>query len=403
MKKLYLRKQRGITILALTITIIILLILAGITIVALTGENGLIKNVDQAKEETEIATEKEIVNNATVQAVGSNNRGTLDEKELQEELDNITGNDVTKVKIIRHKTIVEFTESQRMYYVDENGNVFEYIYTDLPIMENGQDFNNRMSDYKEKILTVTVLNNIDVPENVYQVFDVSKEQNETVKAWLIENEENTGVYDLYIGGNEGVDIESCVKMFYEFSNCIKINLENLYTDKVSGFDAMFSFDTNLKEINLENIDTSKAVSMNTMFNKCNSLEYLDVSNFDTSNVTNMSAMFFDCGFSEIDLRNFNTSNVTSMNEMFRQCKVKELDLSSFDTSNLERTDNMFYGSKNLKTIYVSEKWNNSNVTLSTWMFRGCDNLVGKISYDSTKVDIEYANYETGYFTYKNIE
>lgn len=124
-KKLYLRKQRGITILALTITIIILLILAGITIVALTGENGLIKNVDQAKEETEIATEKEIVNNATVQAVGSNNRGTLDEKELQEELDNITGNDVTKVKIIRHKTIVEFTESQRMYYVDENGNVFE--------------------------------------------------------------------------------------------------------------------------------------------------------------------------------------------------------------------------------------------------------------------------------------
>ena len=120
-----LKANKGITVLALTITIIILLILAGITIVALTGENGLIKNADQAEEETEIATEKEIVNNATVQAVGSNNRGTLDEKELQEELDNITGNDVTKVKIIRHKTIVEFTESQRMYYVDENGNVFE--------------------------------------------------------------------------------------------------------------------------------------------------------------------------------------------------------------------------------------------------------------------------------------
>ena len=58
MKKLYLRKQRGITILALTITIIILLILTGITIVALTGENGLIKNANQAKDETEIATEK---------------------------------------------------------------------------------------------------------------------------------------------------------------------------------------------------------------------------------------------------------------------------------------------------------------------------------------------------------
>lgn len=32
-----------------------------------------------------------------------------------------------------------------------------------------------------------------------------------------------------------------------------------------------------------------------------------------------------------------------------------------------------------------------------------NNLVGKIAYDSTKVDIEYANYETGYFTYKNVE
>ena len=36
------RKDQGITILALSVTIIILLILAGITISQLTGENGLI-------------------------------------------------------------------------------------------------------------------------------------------------------------------------------------------------------------------------------------------------------------------------------------------------------------------------------------------------------------------------
>ena len=71
MKKLYLRKQRGITILALTITIIILLILAGITIVTLTGENGLIKNAEQAKKESEIANEKEIVERATARSNGT--------------------------------------------------------------------------------------------------------------------------------------------------------------------------------------------------------------------------------------------------------------------------------------------------------------------------------------------
>lgn len=45
-------KSKGITLIALIITIIILLILAGITIVALTGENGLIKKANEAKTKT---------------------------------------------------------------------------------------------------------------------------------------------------------------------------------------------------------------------------------------------------------------------------------------------------------------------------------------------------------------
>ena len=44
MEKLNLSKDKGITILLLTITINILLILVGITIAGLTGKNGLIKN-----------------------------------------------------------------------------------------------------------------------------------------------------------------------------------------------------------------------------------------------------------------------------------------------------------------------------------------------------------------------
>ena len=42
-----LKTNRGITVLALTITIIILLILSGITIVGITGENGLIQNAEK--------------------------------------------------------------------------------------------------------------------------------------------------------------------------------------------------------------------------------------------------------------------------------------------------------------------------------------------------------------------
>ncbi len=47
------KEQKGITLVALVITIIILLILAGISIATLTGENGLFNRAKQAKNEYE--------------------------------------------------------------------------------------------------------------------------------------------------------------------------------------------------------------------------------------------------------------------------------------------------------------------------------------------------------------
>ena len=46
------------------ITIIILLILAGTTVGLLTGENNIINQAGEAKEDTEIANEKEVIENA---------------------------------------------------------------------------------------------------------------------------------------------------------------------------------------------------------------------------------------------------------------------------------------------------------------------------------------------------
>ena len=54
------KRKKGITILALSVTIIILLILAGISISMMTGDNELIKNAGNAKEQAEIDGEKEI-------------------------------------------------------------------------------------------------------------------------------------------------------------------------------------------------------------------------------------------------------------------------------------------------------------------------------------------------------
>lgn len=54
-------KNQGITLIALIVTIIILLILAGISIATLTGENGVLTKASTAKDETKKAQYKEIL------------------------------------------------------------------------------------------------------------------------------------------------------------------------------------------------------------------------------------------------------------------------------------------------------------------------------------------------------
>ena len=54
-------KNKGVTLIALAVTIIIMLILAGVTISVLNGENGIVKQAQKAKEESKIKELKEKV------------------------------------------------------------------------------------------------------------------------------------------------------------------------------------------------------------------------------------------------------------------------------------------------------------------------------------------------------
>ena len=54
-----LRRNKGITLIALVVTIIVLLILAGISIAMLTGQNGILNRAGEAKEKTGVAQEDE--------------------------------------------------------------------------------------------------------------------------------------------------------------------------------------------------------------------------------------------------------------------------------------------------------------------------------------------------------
>ena len=80
--------QKGITLIALVITIIVLLILAGVSIAMLTGQNGILTQAQRAKTTTEQANAKEKIELAVAGAIAKSTDGSLTINNLKEELSN---------------------------------------------------------------------------------------------------------------------------------------------------------------------------------------------------------------------------------------------------------------------------------------------------------------------------
>ena len=59
----FMHRKNGITLIALVVTIIVLLILAGITISLVFGSNGVIQKAQDSKEQTEIGEMREKARN----------------------------------------------------------------------------------------------------------------------------------------------------------------------------------------------------------------------------------------------------------------------------------------------------------------------------------------------------
>ena len=87
-EKTKLKGQNGITLIALVITIIVLLILAAVSIATLTGENGILTRATEAKKNTGIGKEKEILQLAYTSAIINNEPGEF-KKNFDNELDNM--------------------------------------------------------------------------------------------------------------------------------------------------------------------------------------------------------------------------------------------------------------------------------------------------------------------------
>lgn len=70
------KNEKGITLIALVVTIIVLLILAGVSISMITGENGIVNQASNAKDATEQGKVEELVDLAVTSLIGENEGST---------------------------------------------------------------------------------------------------------------------------------------------------------------------------------------------------------------------------------------------------------------------------------------------------------------------------------------
>ena len=125
MKKIEMKKRnKGITLIALVVTIVVTIIIASITLGTLLGDNGIIKNSQSSKETAEQQSERIAVEQATTAAMTQDRYGKLEESIFKEELDNATEGAKTNTYDDIFSVIVTFEDTKRAYEVDtETGEV----------------------------------------------------------------------------------------------------------------------------------------------------------------------------------------------------------------------------------------------------------------------------------------
>ncbi len=407
-------KNSGITLLALCITIIVIIILASITIGTISGDNGILNNATMAKEKTEIADEKEIIGRASVQSMGKNKRGDLEQEEFQEELDRMVGEGETRVTIDLedYNFFVRFEESKRIYKVDRNGNV-KYLGIETELITQAEVTAEPESNTTPE-LTQTVELTIETPiliegaeySLVYawnQDNNVAPEDSQFTeeknlegtgrirKATVNSNDTEEGDYYLWVRIVVGeIEKEKCFGPYAIKDHTTLAKVENNENTATSGF--LGSEEKNedvtrgkIEKIEIANTKTGHSVEDENCWDVSQSKNgaylawYEDKDNDGYYEITiggeggvvansNSSNLFANIGYGVenqeveiIGLENLDTELVTNMSRMFQSAKMQELDLNSFNTNKVTTLLATFAGCTNLTKLEVNN-WNTSNVT-----------------------------------------
>ena len=114
------KKEAGITLIALVITVIVLLILAGVTIAALSGDNGILTRAKDAKEKTEQAQKDEKQTLSDIESIIE-----------KYNLTNVNSVDTNPAEAIpENSTVIEGDANKGIVIKDKNEN--EWVWVEVP-------------------------------------------------------------------------------------------------------------------------------------------------------------------------------------------------------------------------------------------------------------------------------
>ena len=410
-----LKQNKAITLIALVVTIVVLLILAGVTLKLVLDNNGIIQKSKEARSETIVADEKSKVEMAYLSAALKKLGDTVTAEELQEELDSSVGAGKTVVTTNGNGTLnVLFNATGHNYNVDEGTvekveidntkmamfdtgeNVAKKMYALAPdgYMQYAYSINNLSIDGIKKYkgtpdLTIMTEANIVSWTEGYNAY----EQNPSAYKSMIQ--EGTKLCPIYMWFEEsGEEIRSIYGNIglTEITNSNmqkKVKTGTIYwwseSNKVylnPDCSIMFCRLPYLADISgLRELKTDNVTNMSSMFGNVNNQSLTNVdalSNWNTSNVTNMSYMFTTCSvLANIDgLANWDTSKVTDMSWMFGDDDGGAMEISDltpiekWNVGNVIDMNSMFFGCK-IKNINSLSNWNVSKVTKMDAMFCRC--------------------------------
>ena len=247
------KNNKGITLVALVVTIIVLLILAGVSISMLTGQNGILKRATEAKNTTEVASEKEGIQMAiTASQMASDNYTSIKKDVLQSKLNSYFGKEKTTLEDNKDGSYtVTMNNSKRKYTIEDNGSIIEGVYDKW----NGTDSKEPTEKTSNEIHIYTVAelkwiaDKVNNDGNTFDGYTIYLENNldfgarETSGTW--ENTENEALKWTAIGKQKDIPL----KATFEGNNHI---IKGVYINNETKFNGIFGNSSSILNLTVKN-------------------------------------------------------------------------------------------------------------------------------------------------------